>query len=397
VTTQDRRSRPEGEGRIGEMTRRGAYESIGASPAINARGIYSELGGWSLTEALWSEIGEANRYSASMPQLLDSSGAVIAQLLGTEAARVTPGVSATIVLAVAGFISKGDGESYARLPDTAGLPNEIVIQRNHRYMYDRMVSMAGGVLREVGDDRGTASEDFERALTARTAGVFVPAHLDGHDGTLPLARVVDIAHGRDIPVLVDAAYLVFPLDEMRRRAREADVVAFSAKYWGGPNSGGVACGSAEQIEAIRELDFTGYEGAPHKSLGRPFKLDRWTIVGTALSLRDWLAADHDLRFAAYAEHLQRIAAALPAWCDATAMNFTMENVAVPGPPVNCLTFDLPDEVTAAEFEKGLEMEDPVVLVHRRGAGIIVDVECVHEDDVDTLAHRLAEQLGRVQP
>jgi D-glucosaminate-6-phosphate ammonia-lyase len=375
----------------------GAYRAVGAVPAINARGVYSELGGWSLSEKVWTEIAEANRYSASMPDLLDASGSYVASLLGCEAARITPGVSATIVLAVAAFISQGDGERFAALPDTRGAPDRILIQRNHRYMYDRMVAMAGGRLHDVGGGDGTTVEDFERALDERPVGVLVPAHLDGHDGTVPLPVVVQLARRRDIPVLVDAAYLVFPLEEMRRRAREADVVAFSAKYWGGPNSGGLACGARKHIDTIRTLDFTGYEAARYHSLGRPFKLDRTTVLGVALSLRDWLSADHDERLAALAENVSKIVHLMPSWSDPNPMNFTMEGDVVPGPPVNCLTLSLQPDVVAEEFEKGLASEEPVILVHRRGAQVIVDVECVLQEDVGVLAERLAEQLGRVKP
>jgi seryl-tRNA(Sec) selenium transferase len=375
----------------------GAYRHVGATPAINARAIYSELGGWSLSEKVWNEIAEANRYSASMPDLLEATGSYVAGLLGCEAARVTPGVSAALVLAVAAFISKGDGRCFAALPDTGGLPDRILIQRNHRYIYDRMVAMGGGRLHEVGNTDGTAVADLERELNDETVGILVPAHLDGHDGTVSLASVVEIARARDIPVLVDAAYLVFPTEEMRRRAGEADVVAFSAKYWSGPNSGGIACGTRKQIDTITTLDFTGYEAARYHSLGRPFKLDRTTVLGVALSLRDWLSMDHDARLATYADHIARLAAAVPSWSGPTPMSFTMEGDVVAGPPVNCLTLSLPDDTTAQEFEKGLTSEEPTVLVHRRGSQVIVDVECLHEDDVDILGRRLADQLARVQP
>jgi hypothetical protein len=79
------------------------------------------------------------------------------------------------------------------------------------------------------------------------------------------------------------------------------------------------------------------------------------------------------------------------------MNFTMEGDVVPGPPVNCLTLTLPDDVIAQDLEKGLVSDEPVVLVHRRGVEVIVDVECLREDDVSVVTDRLVDQLDRLQP
>jgi L-seryl-tRNA(Ser) seleniumtransferase len=111
----------------------------------------------------------ANEYYASMPQVLAKTGEAVAELMNAEAGRVTVGASAGITLAVAGCMTMCDGPSIEQLPDTPGLKNEVLIQRAHRYKYDRMVRNSGGLLIEVGDDTGTT--------LAQSAGSGVPTWL----------------------------------------------------------------------------------------------------------------------------------------------------------------------------------------------------------------------------
>ena len=81
-----------------------AYERLGVEPVVNACGIYSEFGGSCLSPTLWEAVGEINQRWASMPELLDRTGELIAELLGVEAARVVPGAAAGIALAVGACI-----------------------------------------------------------------------------------------------------------------------------------------------------------------------------------------------------------------------------------------------------------------------------------------------------
>jgi hypothetical protein len=133
------------------------------------------------------------------------------------------------------------------------------------------------------------------------AAVFVPAHLDGKPGTLPLSEVLAIAHGAGIPVLVDAAGRIYPLDKFRSYTRDgADLVAFGAKYLGALNASGILCGRADLVKAATLHGFIGFETtAWEKSFGRPLKLDRQTIVAVVTALQEWFETDHDARLAGY--------------------------------------------------------------------------------------------------
>ena len=126
------------------------FAHLGVTPVINACGIYTDLGGSRLSPRVWAAMEEMNRSFVRMPELLDRSGERIAALLGAEAARVTPGAAAAIMLGTAACMAGTDGTKSQRLPDTTGMPNEVLIQRRHRYKYDRQVPMTGARLIEVG-------------------------------------------------------------------------------------------------------------------------------------------------------------------------------------------------------------------------------------------------------
>ena len=133
-------------------------------------------------------MAEANDRFIDLVELLDRTGKIIARLLDVEAARVTPGASAAIALGIAACITGTDGEKMERLPDTDGMKNVVLIQRGHRYKYDRMVRSDRGKHREVGSEAGTRPKRSSRR-SARHRRDLHPAHLDGHDGTVPLGGV----------------------------------------------------------------------------------------------------------------------------------------------------------------------------------------------------------------
>ena len=85
------------------------FDRLGVKPVINASGIYTDLGGSKLSPQLWADLTQLNEYYVRIPELLEKTGASIARLIGTQAARVTPGASAAIALSVAACMTGEDG------------------------------------------------------------------------------------------------------------------------------------------------------------------------------------------------------------------------------------------------------------------------------------------------
>jgi D-glucosaminate-6-phosphate ammonia-lyase len=166
------------------------YDALGSKPVVNARGVYTDLGGSVLSPRVMAAVEDANRSFVDMVDLLDKTGRTIARLVGSEAARVTPGASAAIALGIAACMTGTDGQKMERLPNTDGMKNEVLIQQRHRYKYDRMVRMTGATPVAVGDDNGTTARQLEQALRAGNPSILV--HL--RDDTLIIDRGVNTSH-----------------------------------------------------------------------------------------------------------------------------------------------------------------------------------------------------------
>jgi D-glucosaminate-6-phosphate ammonia-lyase len=367
------------------------FGKFGVRPVINACGIYTDLGGTVFSPRVLQAMQEVNSSFVRMVDLLDRSGEMLAKLVGGEAARVTTGASAAITLGTAACIAGKDGNAWERLPDTTGLKNEIIIQRGHRYKYDRMTRIPGGTLIEVG---GTAV-DIEHAITAHTAMIMFPAHLDGKPGTLGMRETSAIARKHNIPLLVDAAYLNFPTSIIHGFLEAgADLLCFSAKYYWGPNSGGFICGRKDLIEAVAGLDFTRYESGKYLTFGRPFKLDRHTIVATVVALEEWFAMDHVARLASYGEKVEamsRVLYGIPG-IQTAAKYFAMDET-IEDTPVTCMTVNFSQNGQAERISDALLAGDPCIATVVVDGKLVVAVDTLLDDQHLIIAERLHELLS----
>lgn len=273
------------------------YEDLGVNPVINGMGSQTVLGGSRLSPGVLRAMQDANRYFVDMKELLKGSGEVIAGMLGAEAALVTPGCASVLALGSAACMTVNDRGRMERLPDTAGMRDEFLIQSGQRYKYERCVTIYGGKLVEVGDGDGTTERQLRGAMTDRTAGLLYVAP-GGGPGVVPLEDAIAIARDRGVAVIVDAASQVFPLDVMCRYPRMgADVVGYGAKYFGACNSTGIMCGRKDLVDAAFVQGFIGFETEERRTVGRPLKVDRQEVIAVTVALKEWFEMDHDARFA----------------------------------------------------------------------------------------------------
>ena len=143
------------------------FKELGIKPLINAAGSYSAYGG----ARMRPEVVAAMRYAATrkvkISALHTAVGEKIASLVGSESAMVTSGATASIVLGTAACMTLGDEEKMRQLPDTTNMKNEIIIQKKHRYTYDRALTVAGSKLIEV-----ESESDVRKLVNNRTAMMF---------------------------------------------------------------------------------------------------------------------------------------------------------------------------------------------------------------------------------
>ena len=80
-------------------------------------------------------------------ELEEKAGEAIAKMVNVPAAYVTSGAGSALTLATAAVLAGDDDEKIQMLPNTEGMKDEILIQRRHRYWYDRCLGAGGS---EVG-------------------------------------------------------------------------------------------------------------------------------------------------------------------------------------------------------------------------------------------------------
>jgi L-seryl-tRNA(Ser) seleniumtransferase len=310
-----------------------------------------------------------------MSELLDATGERVAALCGAPAARVVPGASAGIALSVGASIARGDGRLGEALPRVDAV---VLMQRGHEYKYARCAALAGARVEFV--------DEIEAALARGGAcAVLHPAHLD--DVAVGVDVVARLARLAGVPVIVDAAFMSFPLSELERWSTAGDVACFSAKYFWGPNGGGFVAGSAGLVADVAALDFTGYESGAWRTFGRAFKLDRATVVATVAALEEWFGADHEARLAGYgalAASLAERCRALPG-ATATCARFTLDEAVVDDGPVNAVLLRARDP---ALLEAALAARDPSVRAMALSDALLFCTEALGAEEVDEIAAAL---------
>ena len=179
-------------------------------------------------------------------------------------------------------------------------------------------------------------------------------------------------------------------------AQGADLVCFSAKYFGGPNAAGFVAGRQDLIAAVAALDFTRHESGPYRRFGRAFKMDRQTVVATVVALEEWLTMDHAARWAGYRRQVDALRAGLAALPDATLspMCFTMDERLIPE-PINCLVVELSPraERSAAQLAAMLAAGNPSIRCIVEGSALAIVVETVREGEEKLIVERILQAAG----
>jgi len=311
------------------------YDRLGVKKRINGAGLVTRLGGSLMAEEVLDAMREAAGSYVDIAELQTQASAVIARHTGAEAGLVTSGAAAAITLATAACLTGHDVVKMERLPDTEGMPNEVIMYRAHRTGYDHAVRAAGARIREVGfNDREAGAgvrslEDWEIEAAAGPNTVAV-AYTMTPAGDPPLARVAKTAARLGLPVIVDAAAQLPPKENLRRFIDEgAALVAFSGgKAIRGPQGTGILCGRRELVSAalVQQLDMDVAPETwdppkgllsrdlvarfPHHGIGRGFKVDKESIVGLVVALERFAKSDIAADVAAKEKQLGAVAAAV---------------------------------------------------------------------------------------
>lgn len=262
------------------------YDKLGIKKLINAEGTLTSLGGSVMDPAVMDAMTEASRYFVDLNELLEKSGEYVANLLGVEAAYITSGAAAGLTLSTAACITGTDPAKIRQLPDLQGLKNEVLIQKSHRNGYDHAVRQAGVTLVEFGMIKETYPWELRAAISERAAAVVHFLEFE-NDRNLALAEVISIGKEMGVPVIVDAAAELPPVENLRRFFHMgADLTVFSGgKDICGPQSSGLIVGRRALIDAC------ALNANPHYSIGRAMKVGKEEIAGMITALELYLKQD----------------------------------------------------------------------------------------------------------
>src|SRR5881394_1175846 len=120
------------------------YQKLGVTPFINAAGTYTVLSASTMPEEVQAAISLAARQPVNLNELLDASGEYLAKRLRCEAALVTAGAAAALVVGTAACVTRGNDSAILNIPtDMSALKNEAIIQKAHRYGYDHALRNCG--------------------------------------------------------------------------------------------------------------------------------------------------------------------------------------------------------------------------------------------------------------
>jgi L-seryl-tRNA(Ser) seleniumtransferase len=368
------------------------FAALGARPVINAAGALTILGGSQLSPGVRAAMEAANHSYADMKSLLESSGRIVADLLDAEAAYITSGAAASLALSMAACLTLDHPDYLERLPDTAGIPNEVLVQHNSRQRYDHPLTLPGARIVEAGDASGLSPGQLRGALGPGTAAVHYFAQ-SRSPGTPSIEEVVEVAHAAGKPVIVDAAGLTYPTDNLRRFARAgADLVCYAGKYFDAPQSTGLIVGRKDLVDAAALNGFIGFETSGIYTIGRPMKVDRQEIFGCVVALQEWLAMDHEMRLSRYAERIDIILAQLRDLPGIEAFRIS-EREAPIASLRDGVRIKLDASRSAEAVAAALRDGEPSIAVRIEPGLINVSVGFLNDGEAPVVAARLREALG----
>lgn len=311
------------------------YEELGVPTVINAASTKTRIGGSLIRPEAVEAMSSAAESFVRISDLQARASELISEVTGAEAGYVASGAAACLTLGTAACIAGNDLGTMDRLPLAEDAPNEVVMPRSHRNGYDHAIRLAGARIVDVGNNDnhlGTGSVntelwEIEDAITERTAAV---AYMQKSYSQPELEDVVEVAHERDVPVIVDAAAELPPKRNLSRFVDEgADLVVFSGgKAIRGPQASGILTGRRDLVEsaAMQHLDMhvaesvweppadlidlERFAGVPRQGVGRPLKVGKEELAGLIRALQLFVEEDHDARVREWTERTEAMAASL---------------------------------------------------------------------------------------
>jgi L-seryl-tRNA(Ser) seleniumtransferase len=287
----------------------GPYEQLGIRPVVNFQGTMTTLGASKMWEDLHEAAAQASREYVVLEELQEKIGKRLSALIGCEDAMVTTGAAAAICLGTCASLTGSDTKKVRQLPDLTGMKKEVIIQKVHRNGYDHAVRNTGARIVDVESERALID-----AIGDQTAMMYFLGGTSGDwrwETPVSLERCLEITRRAGVPLMVDAANMLPPWNNVRRLAGlGVDLICISGgKHMRGPQCSGILAGRQDLIQSAR------LNSSPHSdSLGRPIKVGREEMVTAWLTAEKYSRLDFDAidrQCVRQAEYLERELSTVP--------------------------------------------------------------------------------------
>ena len=367
------------------------YQRLGLRRVINGAATLTRLGGSLMPPVVLDAMRDAGGSFVELDELQRAVGARIAELTGNEAAFVTSGAAAGMVLATAACVAGAEPARVTRLPNTTGMKNEVIIHKSQRNGYDHAIRQVGVTLVEIGMGRGTARWELEAAINERTAAVFYFGGLHFAETAIPLEEVVRVAHAHGVPVIVDAAAQIPPISNLWRYTREVgcDLAVFSGgKGLCGPQASGLIVGRADLIAACR------INSSPNHSIGRPMKVGKEELAGLLAAVEWSLGRDEPALIADYERQVAFVIERLRGLPGVTAERSWPSEAGQPMPRAR-VRLGPEAALDRDALLRALRSGDPIIEVSPAPDGVYVNPQTLREGEIEIIIDALVANLSPV--
>jgi L-seryl-tRNA(Ser) seleniumtransferase len=364
-------------------TKRDFFTELGVRPFINAAGTYTDMTASLMHPEVMEAINYASQHFVMLSDLHDKVGERIASLLQCEAAMVTCGAASALTLGTAGVLTGTDRQKIGSVPNLTDMKSEVIVQKAHRFGYDRAVRSCGVRLVEV-----ETPEELERAVTWHTA-MMLFYNNNNKEGRIPDVEWARLGKKYGVPTFNDAAADVPPVENFWKYTKMGfDLVTFSGgKGIRGPQSAGLLLGRKDLIAAAR------LNSSPNgNAIGRGMKVNKEELVGMMVAVeqflkKDFAAEGHD--FDARAETIRKSAMAVPG----VQAEIFVPEVANHVPHIKLAWDAAKLGITPQDAIRLLRDGTPSIRV-RPGDEIVVGVWMMRPGEAEVVAKRLREVLEK---
>lgn len=261
------------------------YEKYQLKQVINASGRMTILGVSTPEKSVVDTVNYGLNHYFEMKELVDKTGAYIADLLNAEDAVVVSCASAGLAQSVAAVIVKDDDWLLENLHAAPlEVPHDIVLPKGHNVNFGApvgtMVTMGGGRLVEAGYANECSPQQLSAAITRQTAAIlYIKSHHCVQKSHLSVEQAAVVARKHGVPLIVDAA----AEEDLQCYYRVgADLVIYSgAKAIEGPTSGLV----------VGKQQYIGWVKRQSAGIGRAMKVGKEGILGLTQAIENYLTQE----------------------------------------------------------------------------------------------------------